>query len=366
MFNNGGNSLKKYIETSFEELKQIYKINDAVKLKIVADIRKYNGRAIINKKMENPTIVINYLQLLNSSDAINKVYFNTYATLAHEFEHLSVLYSSNENDNEYKYDELITLLEFGFYSKALNIKSDINLNIPLFANNLYKLMKKNYDISNTEINANIAGYKQALKKHEQNLMADDIENYNNIIDAAIFLKNNIAISYDLQGTPLNKFSVYTINSLSIIKENLELLNRFKILNVIFTKSGDLKNIYDLYLTRNNNVEMYDKIITNYLISFNMDYSQYFEDLNFKKYIENLIEKYINNTIYFYQNINKGKVFIKDNKVLYDNLKFLKKAVIILNNIVKKYNLNINSLMILDNEIMYNTNSLIRTKKLINE
>ena len=60
------------------------------------------------------------------------------------------------------------------------------------------------------------------------------------------------------------------------------------------------------------------------------------DNKFKLYLEELINNYNLNAIHYYQNIELGKIFIDNEKILYENLKIILERIQNLNKISKSY------------------------------
>lgn len=300
-----------------------------------------------NGDINDLKINMNTLKLLFNNDSSEKKLFNVYNNFFHEFEHIKVIKNATNQDC-CNYNYLFSVLEYIDNMKSARLTPNFNnLNcLKLFL--LNQLMRKNYSISTNEINSNLVGYSKALQSLESNLMEQDVVLYKKIIESLKFLDENIEIKYVENGSYADKFSTVISNSQEYLFQNIQLLQAYPILKIIFEDNGNVKNIYSLYQERTEkNKTMYDKLIINLLLTYNFDLSSYFEDIEFKKYVERISDQYNNSCINYFKNINLGKIFVTDEKILVENLKRKKQKILLLKKLGSKYELNTNSGILLN-------------------
>lgn len=354
--------LKKILLGYSEEQVTKYNLEGKCEFEFIEDLSKKNGNCSFDKVISKAHIEVNLNRLISFKNGYLKSLFNTYCTIAHEVQHARALLMNNDEDKNY--NDLLTLLEYGCYAGVLKIDRK---KIGKYLLNIFRIQKNldiNYEFSTQEIHANLVGYKEAYNKFEFALSEEEKKTCKTIIKSLEFLSNQFQIFYLMGKTPVNKFSVCVSNSYKFIKENPEFLNKYPLLKEVFSENNYLVNPYQMYKKINSSVEpFYRKLMINWLISFEMDYKQFFEDEDFKKYVENIIKDYIDETIDYYRHKDMCKIFIRDERIINDNLRFKKKAVRELLNLARKYNLNINGGIILDSSLMTSTVNLVKTPDL---
>jgi hypothetical protein len=317
-------------------------------------LRPY-GSVGFNGDLNNISIYINLHKILNEKQDNVKKLFNLYYNLIHELEH-DKTFDKTKDEQYYDFEQLMVLLEYLSYAQKLNIDIS-NGKINLIAKfSIKRLMDMNYSFSTTEMKSRLVAYKETLEMFLPYLKEEDIKTYKQIIESSSFLNNNTEIMYDETKRPVNKFWTILILSQILISKNKETIQKFGILKNLYNDDGSIKSLYELYKSINiENKEMYDKLIINLFLTVNADLKSYFiedeskkYDEDFKRYMEDLINKYNKKAVYYFDNIELGKVFINDNRKLKDNLRMLKQNEALLNNdLAKRYNLKLNSGILLD-------------------
>lgn len=338
--------LKKLVDDVFALKKQELGLAN-VRLVYAKNPFKSYGSINFGGNFNNIVININlYKFRIRKQNKLKKI-FNIYNTLIHELEHIKTFQKTNGEDY-YDYEHLMILLEYFRCAKIFNIdigKRKINLISKI---NIKRLMDINYPISTSEIKSRLIAYRETLDVFYPCLKEEDIKTYKKIILSLEYLSDNIEIMYDRNRRPINKFLTIIRDAYIFVVNNKNLIQEFGILKNLFNDDGTIKNIYDLYQSINDkNKEMYDKLIINLFLSINVDLTPYFGDVEFKKYMEGLIDKYNNKVVDFFKNIEIAKVFIDDNKILRDNLMMQKQSVLLLDRLTNFYGLQKNSGIVLD-------------------
>lgn len=324
-------------------------LEEVVNLKIIKSVFKNIGSLKIRKDFESAEMRINLSKA--KKEEAEEIYQISQA-IFHEIEHAKTLFLTKKEDF-YSYEHLISIMEYLYYGNIFKINFEkISMSLPE-AYFLKREMNKNYELSSSEIYANLASYLKLQEAYGNEFDREKNKTCSQIIQSLEFLNSNIEIHYNHYGQPINKFMMFTVHAGSYINQNKEVYNQYKILRHLFNNDGTVKSLYDIYLNINeDNEAMYKKIMTGYLASINCDYKESLQDQSFKQYVESLISDYINGTIDYYNNIEKGQIFIDNPKVLSDNLIMKKRNVKILNGIAKKYDLNLTSGTIIDSNNVY--------------
>lgn len=343
--------LKQYALLYKEELNKTYNLSEKITFLFKNSRSNSNGKTFIKKNLDNIPITIYLKNLINSDLNRTNILFNTYCTMTHEVQH-AITFSGLSDERNYTYQQLLSALEYIHYARLFKVDvNDIKINV-LDTIKLKKIMNKNYNFSLPEINANLIAYKAGLNKFKNYFNEEEFKTKQTIISSLEFLDKNMEIYYDQHENPINKFALFLHSASNYIKKDRTILERFNILKIIFDDNGNIINIYSLYKNINKDNEvMIRRLITSHLVSFQYDYSIYFKDEKFKKYIESCIKEYINNTIEFQNNLDLGKIFVEDTKILKDNLIYKYKAVSYLNNIIHKNNLDSIECTIYNSSIM---------------
>lgn len=270
--------------------------------------------------------------------------FYTYVTICHEIEHIKT-FEKTKNKDFYDYEHFISLLEYISYLEENNISFN-KINLGLKAKQIIlESLKRNYKVSTNELKCSLVGYKKA---RESNLTKDR-NNIDIIIKSLDFLNKNMQIYYDKNGVAIDKISYSVVKTSRYIKKYPEIIKEYKILSNFFEENGELKDLYNIYLNiTEENKEFYSKYIIN-LLSVSQVTDKFIctlKDKEYKRYLEELINKYSNSVIDYYQKIELGRIFIEEDKALYDNLKVLLKRIKSLNELSKSCNLNKRTSMII--------------------
>lgn len=297
-----------------------------------------NGYIRPNFKKASYNVVVNTLSNINMNES-DRLFYRL-NTIYHEIEHIKT-FEKTKYLNFYDYSHFISLLEFISYLNEFSVKyDDFYLNI--FTKFLINIsLRRNYKISTSELKSSLEGYRKA------NLIIN--KDISSTVKSIEFLLNSMEISYTKGRLPVDKFSLYFSNASKYIKKYPNILNDYKVLLNFFNIDGTIKNIYDIYLNINiDNKELYDQFIINYLLCLNTtEYiANYFDDLLFKTYIEDLIEKYNYKVADFYNNKNLCYLYLNDKSIVNDNLKLLIYKVRKLNKLAHDYNLSASNKLVL--------------------
>lgn len=297
-----------------------------------------NGYIRPNFKKGSYNVVVNTLSNINMNES-DRLFYRL-NTIYHEIEHIKT-FEKTKYLNFYDYSHFISLLEFISYLNEFSVKyDDFYLNI--FTKFLINIsLKRNYKISTSELKSSLEGYKKA------NLIIN--KDISSTVKSIEFLLNSMEISYTKGRLPVDKFSLYFSNASKYIKKYPHILNDYKVLLNFFNIDGTIKSIYDIYLNVNiSNKDLYNEFIINYLLSLNtIEYiTDYFEDPFFRKYIEELIEKYNYKVADFYNNKDLCNLYLDDKSIIIDNLKLLIFKVKRLNKLAYDYKLNASNKLVL--------------------
>ena len=335
-----------------EELEKLGIDNVKIKLNYL-EFRSYSS-VKVNRSLDDITINVNINKILleNRGDS-KKLLFRLYNTIIHEIEHVKTLTLTKKEDF-YDYDHLLILMEyisqvFMELKKANVNKIKLNgkIGIKNFIN-IGRYMSVNYEFSTSEIKSQLVAYIKSLEVFREYLTEEEIKRYERIILELRRLDNCVEAAYDSNKIPIMKFSTSLMYTLGVIKSNKEYLGEFGILKNLIKEDGNLKNIYELYLDINDeNKEMYERLMIEEFISIRADYRKYFEDIEFKEYLERIIANYMNQVVDYFININEMGIFINNKNFIKENLKVLTKISKILSKNIEYYGLTIQAGMIID-------------------
>lgn len=335
-----------------EELEKLGIDNVKIKLNYL-EFRSYSS-VKVNRNLDDITINVNINKILLENRGDNKkLLFRLYNTIIHEIEHVKTLTLTKKEDF-YDYDHLLILMEyisqvFMELKKANVNKIKLNgkIGIKNFIN-IGRYMSINYEFSTSEIKSQLVAYIKSLEVFREYLTEEEIKRYERIILELRRLDNCIETAYDSNKIPIMKFSTSLMYTLGVIKSNKEYLEEFGILKNLIKEDGNLKNIYELYLDINDeNREMYERLMIEEFISIRADYRKYFEDIEFKEYLERIIANYMNQVVDYFININEMGIFINNKNFIKENLKVLTKISKILSKNIEYYGLTIQAGMIID-------------------
>lgn len=335
-----------------EELEKLGIDNIKIKLNYL-EFRSYSS-VKVNRNLDDITINVNINKILLENRGNNKkLLFRLYNTIIHEIEHVKTLTLTKKEDF-YDYDHLLILMEyisqvFMELKKANVNKIKLNgkIGIKNFIN-IGRYMSINYEFSTSEIKSQLVAYIKSLEVFREYLTEEEIKRYERIILELRRLDNCIETAYDSNKIPIMKFSTSLMYTLGVIKSNKEYLEEFGILKNLIKEDGNLKNIYELYLDINGeNREMYERLMIEEFISIRADYRKYFEDIEFKEYLERIIANYMNQVVDYFININEMGIFINNKNFIKENLKVLTKISKILSKNIEYYGLTIQAGMIID-------------------
>lgn len=335
-----------------EELEKLGIDNVKIKLNYL-EFRSYSS-VKVNRNLDDITINVNINKILLENRGDNKkLLFRLYNTIIHEIEHVKTLTLTKKEDF-YDYDHLLILMEyisqvFMELKKANVNKIKLNgkIGIKNFIN-IGRYMSYNYEFSTSEIKSQLVAYIKSLEVFREYLTEEEIKRYERIILELRRLDNCVEAAYDVNKIPIMKFSTSLMYTLGVIKSNKEYLGEFGILKNLIKEDGNLKNIYELYLDINDeNKEMYERLMIEEFISIRADYRKYFEDIEFKEYLERIIANYMNQVVDYFININEMGIFINNKNFIKENLKVLTKISKILSKNIEYYGLTIQAGMIID-------------------
>lgn len=317
------------------------------------------GSLLMNKKLDFATIRINLYPILKNFSYSDKTIFEILCNINHELEHAKTWLKLDE-DKYSSYEQLNALMEFIYCANVFNLKPD---KLSISGLGLFKLRKQinnNYDVSLSEINANLIGYSNALNTCKDELLSKDVEVIERIINALQLLNDNMDIYYDHFNRCMNRFSLFLEHTSSYICKYPYILEKYSILKSLFSSDGTVRPISDIYNNiDDDNKTMSKKLIMSYFMSVDTDYTEDFKNEKFKKFMEESITDYINNTLNYYKNMDVCKLFIDKTQILSDNLLLKKKNIQLLNELIAKYNLNVQCGTIICNTSIGNQKSFIK-------
>lgn len=327
-----------FIASQAEQQFNLYNIEN-VEIKYINLLSKKNSFVSVDKNLKQYKIYFN----LNVFKKLENPKFYLYNSLLHEIEHIKTM-ELTKRDNFYSYEHLLSIMEYCNFINPKKLNKTKEINLSCFNKiRLISFMKSNYNFSTTEIKSNLEAYKGSIKKYKLYLTNNELEKYKLIIESLELLNDLSCISYNFVYGFVNKFTCVLINTQNILINHPEILKEYKILQNLFNEKGYVKNIYDIYLTRNDlNADMIDKLVLNLLFTINEDLTSYLYDSNFKKYLEKIISDYNYKVMNFIKNKEKANVFIDDKKIIKSNLEIMKKNISILRALINKYNLKRNS------------------------
>jgi len=343
--NKFGISEVKNLSTLFFEEEKMQLGEEKLNLTFSKGLHLYYGSNSYFVKSGELKIKVNVLKFLLAKGTVLDKTINLYNTVIHEVEH-SKTFILAKNQTVYDFAHFVDFIEYISMIARYDVKEG-NVNLLKFFT-ISRSIYLNHPIAISEIKSNLEAYKKTLENFGEYLSDSKKENYINIIDSLEFLDQNIEISIDENNKPRNKYIRIFKYLLPYVKSNPEILDEYKILRRLFDDKGDLKHIYILYndITSENEEFMF-RIITQMLLIFDFDLSEAIQDLNFKKYIENIVVKYNEKVIRSFKDTDKGKVFVDNKKLLSDNFKLQKQNVLYLKELTKKYDLKIDSGIVLD-------------------
>ncbi|MBQ7136350.1 MAG: hypothetical protein IJO43_00035 [Bacilli bacterium] len=345
-------TVEEIITTIFNDVVEEHDLQDVAVLKIINSKFRPAGSVVIKKNADKVTIRVNKNKVSKAKTTSVNMIYQAYQIISHEKEHVKTIHCTKSKDF-YSYEHLLALMEYLYYANRYNVDFE-NISFDIISSFLIKAqLNKNYDLSPGEIIANLNSYIQLYEKFEGGFSKETEDNFSSIISSLNFLNDNMEVYYNEFGEPINRFMIFVTNTGAYIRKNPKVYDQYQILSHLFERDGSLKSIYEIYSNINNeNEPMYQKIMTSYLTSIDCDYSEYLSDNGFKSYIEKLMGNYITGTIDYYNNLNKGLLFVDSKKPLSDNLILKKKNVQIITRLANKYNLHLSSGTIIDSNNVY--------------
>lgn len=347
-----GKSLKKIIDELWMQKQKELGL-EHVRLYYSLNPFSPNGSVAFNGDIDKIKIKFNLRKYKNKKDSNTKRLFCAYVNLLHEIEHAKTFVKTQKEDF-YDYEHLLVLLEFLAYLNILQIDVKRIKSSLLKTIMMNVILKTNYLISTSEIKSNLVSYREALIEFSEFLNEDDIETHKKLVDMYELLNENIEIVKTSNAQYIDKLRFIVLNSFKIISKNPEIIQKFKILTHLFNEDGTHKNIYELYQNINvENKEMYDKLIMSMFTLEKIDLHEYFQsDEGFKKYIEDLVARYRNKNIGFYNNIQKIDTFFDSPLISRNNLINQKQTELILRKLSEEYGLESKSGFVLDYRLQY--------------
>lgn len=335
-----------------EELEKLGIDNIKIKLNYL-EFRNYSS-VKVNRNLDDITINVNVGKILleNRKDK-KKLLFRLYNTIIHEIEHVKTLTLTKKEDF-YDYDHLLILMEYisqifmGFNGMDVkNIRFSNKIGIKNFIN-IGRYMSYNYEFSTSEIKSQLVAYTKSLEVFKEVLTEEEIKRYERIIMELHRLDNCVEAAYDVNKIPVMKFVTSLLYTIKVIESNKAYIDEFGILKNIFREDGRLKNIYELYLDINDdNRKMYERLMVEEFINIRFDYRKYFDDVEFKEYLERIIANYMNSVVDYCININEMEIFTKNKSFIKENLKILKDIMSILSKNSEYHGLTIQAGTIID-------------------
>ena len=338
-----GNIYKDYCYEVFNA--EIKKENiDNASLNVVYNpMLKESGSLVPNINEGKYKITINLFKFKDMTHEDKLFYI--YNTICHEIEHTKP-FESTKKQEFYNYNHIMTMMEYMTYLLYLKLPPD-KINIGIKAKIMIgKRLNSNYRISLNEINSLLVGYSKAIN-------IDAFKNKNETIKEIIYalelLNETLEINYGKQEVALDNFGTYYLGTANYVKKYPKILDEYKVLKNFFNQDGSSKDIYTLYKERNNeNYILYDKFITNLLISI-VNYDIVIKimeyDQQFREYIEYLIYGYIEKAIKFINNKDKCKIIIPSEEVINDNLIMIMKSITKINKLTNESKIKLKTPMV---------------------
>lgn len=335
--------IKQFIRGVVQE--ELIETNMENQIKFEFDYVNLNGYSSIisDKNLEKFKLLIN-INRIKFNYIIHKdqkeFLFELYRIILKEIEYIKTLILTQKKDF-YDYEHLLILMEYFNNLSINNIdveklldKKQINLEkLILFGKNINKC----YRFSTIDLKSKLVSYQKSIKMFEKYLTIEEKNKYKLIIDTLQRLNDKCETAYNYRQMPYIKFNKTILNMIKQIKKDKNIMKKFQILQNIFNADGNMLNCYELYKNINEqNKKMYDKMIIELFINTKFDYSRYFDDLEFKKHIEELASKYINDTIDYFEHFDEYEIFIKNKMYLKENMMLLKRNVTLLRENCKEY------------------------------
>lgn len=260
-----------------------------------------------------------------------KLLFYAYNTIVHELQHIKLM-ELRKAENYYEliahYEEI---LKIGNYNLIDIVK--------VFPLHNKKKVRMQSQASMNELLCNLEGYQAAYSTFKKYLSKDDRRRINEVIRALIFLRDNMAICYDVMGHPHNTF-------VAIMQANQNRYRRKKAkremkgwLKLLFAPDGRLWPIEHIaYGFRDVESNVIDGLLINLFICLDIEMKPIFEkNAELKNRFERLTNEYCEKCLYYLEHMNIGEV-IFDNDILQDNAAMLIANTTELNRLMQRYDM----------------------------
>lgn len=291
-----------------------------------------NGSMSIFKWKDNYrfSIYINiYPYITDKSMTDREKWFYIYVTILHEIEHINLLMNENK---EWDYSTYIAVIEEmekqwrGVFYDAFSRLLSKNKN-----------KGKIYDTSSVELSCRYKSLNNAYGVFETFLSDLEKEKIQIILESSKLLVDFIEIGYLCSGAPYNKFTKSVVKIRKNIKKKLDVLHKYPQLCSMYTSDGNLKSFEKIYRERNEkNKDFIDNILLKIFMYLEQDYNMFFENnVDLKKHMEFLANKYCNACMYYMENVSIGTIFL-DKEVIDDNTLLLLKNVKYINRLMDSY------------------------------
>lgn len=307
-----------------------------ITLKFDYSSKKYYGKMLPTDNYNSAVVRLNLLMLIKNK---RNTEIEIYKNIIHELEHAkTLLYTRDKECNSY--DQLYCLMEYMSMVDKNTFYTDKIVKLGYISKiNIRLLISQNYKFSKSEILANYVSYARSFDRFQEELNDEQLAYFPIIIDNYRILLNTAIIRYDKAGNALNGLFVVYGAAKYFVHYNRDLLEEYPVLKQLFDNDGRYKNIYDLYKNKNSkNSDITNNIIISLMLISSIDLSPYISDLDFKKYISELIGNYNDKVIEYYTNLDKIDLMFENKQYLLNNFKLLKANVTVLNGYIEKFGL----------------------------
>ena len=296
------------------------------------------------KKGPTYLLEINFSRILHKKLSNTEMLYCLECEVLHELNHALTFWKCITGE-KCDYYSLMTLLEYisqikGKYSSVHEKLSVLDA----FLISIY--IKKNYAISISEIKSNLFAYRNATIDFRDYLDDIRVQNLDKYIEFNELFLETVDIAY-VFNTVVSKTQYVFRYAFEVLGKNRFLLEEFEVFKYLF-KEGKLKDIYTLYKEKKDDTNLWSNFILDLFITTQNDYTEFFKDLEFKKYIETLLDEFNKKVLKYHENIENFSVVTTNKYSIIENYSQLKRKVLIIQSLIKKYNLERTSVVVLDN------------------
>ena len=274
----------------------------------------------------------NFVSASKQSDIVS--WFYLYATIVHEFEHVSLMqqlcsYTSPD------YKSLMAALSQHNNNGWINPQKIIN---KIVAVPKYTDSKSRY-ASFHELICTQTSFKRAYEMLDTLFEEEDRKIINKMMNSLDFICDHMEITYESADQPYNLFAKTILSVRQKLLQNPSRINQLKQLYYIFDENICLKSPLEIYLsTDSTNKEFHDALLIHLFLLFDMDWTSLFSaNDSFFNYMSELANTYNKRCIFYLENIAQGEIFVSK-EILQDNAAMWIKNAKRLNNLMRQFNM----------------------------